>query len=71
MWNYYKDEKLTKQITEGTSQTTGQSVLTSRDNCMGSQAVCILVVFRPFVLVIVVLFIAVLHGNALHPSFPH
>lgn len=31
----------------------------------------ILAVFRPFDLVIMILFIAVFHGNALHPSFPH
>lgn len=31
----------------------------------------ILVVLRPFDLVTAVLFIAILHGNALHPSFPH
>lgn len=46
MWNYYRNEKLTKQIIEGTTQTTGHSVLTSRSGCMDSQAACILVVFR-------------------------
>lgn len=39
MWNYYRDDKLKQQITEGKSLMLGQSVLTSWKGCMGSQAV--------------------------------
>lgn len=39
MWNNYRDGKLAKQIMEGASWMIGQSVLTWRKGCMGSQAV--------------------------------
>lgn len=69
--------QLAKQIIVGEGWMIGQSFLTWWKGCMGSQAVSTLksvdigVVFGAFDLVVIVLFIAVLHGYALHPSFPY
>ncbi len=78
MWNFYRNEKTEKGNDDGKlddrpicSELTKTAWVLQQYTAHLQERFDILLVFRTFNLVVIVLFIAVLHGNALHPSFPH